>query len=120
MADSPLAFQAGRAAMYVRMSTEHQQYSTENQADTIRKYADQHNFSIVKTFVDHGKSGVKLFSRTALIELLREAESGTADSRPLLSTTSVVGDGFKTPMKAPTTSTCASDLAFSAIVEVMK
>jgi DNA invertase Pin-like site-specific DNA recombinase len=84
MADSPLAFQVGRAAMYVRMSTEHQQYSTANQADTIRKYADQHNFSIVKTFVDHGKSGVKLSSRTALIELLREAESGTADFETIL------------------------------------
>ena len=63
MADSPLAFQAGRAAMYVRMSTEHQQYSTENQADAIQKYADQHNFSIVKTFVDYGKSGLRLSSR---------------------------------------------------------
>ena len=28
-----------RAAEYVRMSTEHQQYSTENQADKIREYA---------------------------------------------------------------------------------
>ncbi len=28
-----------RAAQYVRMSTEHQQYSTENQRDTIRGYA---------------------------------------------------------------------------------
>jgi hypothetical protein len=28
-----------RAAQYVRMSTEHQQYSTENQADVIRDYA---------------------------------------------------------------------------------
>jgi hypothetical protein len=26
-----------RAAMYVRMSTDHQKYSTENQADTIRE-----------------------------------------------------------------------------------
>jgi pimeloyl-ACP methyl ester carboxylesterase len=28
-----------RAAQYVRMSTEHQQYSTENQADVLREYA---------------------------------------------------------------------------------
>ena len=28
-----------RAAEYVRMSTEHQQYSTQNQADKIREYA---------------------------------------------------------------------------------
>jgi hypothetical protein len=30
---------AGRAAQYVRMSTEHQQYSTENQAEVIQQYA---------------------------------------------------------------------------------
>jgi DNA invertase Pin-like site-specific DNA recombinase len=84
MAESALAFQAGRAAMYVRMSTEHQQYSTENQADSIREYADQHNFSIVKTFLDYGKSGVKLSSRPALIELLREVESGAADFETVL------------------------------------
>jgi DNA invertase Pin-like site-specific DNA recombinase len=28
------------AAQYLRMSTEHQQYSLDNQADAIRKYAD--------------------------------------------------------------------------------
>jgi DNA invertase Pin-like site-specific DNA recombinase len=36
-----------RAAMYVRMSTEHQQYSTENQSDAIQKYADSHNMQVV-------------------------------------------------------------------------
>ena len=29
------------AAEYVRMSTEHQQYSTQNQAQTIREYAER-------------------------------------------------------------------------------
>ena len=32
-----------RVAEYVRMSTDHQQYSTENQADVIHKYAEAHN-----------------------------------------------------------------------------
>ena len=30
-----------RAAQYVRMSTEHQQYSTSNQGDKIKEYADK-------------------------------------------------------------------------------
>ncbi|MFC3119370.1 hypothetical protein ACFOHS_18840 [Jhaorihella thermophila] len=30
-----------RAAQYVRMSTEHQQYSTLNQSDKIREYAEK-------------------------------------------------------------------------------
>jgi DNA invertase Pin-like site-specific DNA recombinase len=75
---SPLAVSPRRAATYVRMSTEHQQYSTANQADAIGKYAAQRNLSIVKTFVDHGKSGVKISSRFALLDLLREVESGKA------------------------------------------
>ena len=46
-----------RAAQYVRMSTEHQQYSTENQADVIREYAAARGYEIVKTYADDGKSG---------------------------------------------------------------
>ena len=37
------------AAEYLRMSTEHQQYSLENQAAAIRKYADAHGFEVVRT-----------------------------------------------------------------------
>ena len=32
------------AAMYVRMSTEHQQYSTSNQQDAVREYAQRRGF----------------------------------------------------------------------------
>jgi hypothetical protein len=35
-----------RAAQYVRMSTEHQQYSTENQSEVIARYAAQHGMEI--------------------------------------------------------------------------
>jgi DNA invertase Pin-like site-specific DNA recombinase len=50
-----------RAAQYVRMSTEHQQYSTENQSDVLREYAAKRGMEIIRTFADSGKSG-----RTAL------------------------------------------------------
>ena len=46
-----------RAAQYVRMSTEHQKYSTENQRDMIQEYAETHGMSIVRTYADDGKSG---------------------------------------------------------------
>ena len=36
-----------RAAQYVRMSTEHQQYSTHNQSDKIREYADKRGIEII-------------------------------------------------------------------------
>jgi DNA invertase Pin-like site-specific DNA recombinase len=65
--------------MYVRMSTEHQQYSTKNQADAIEKYAAQRNLTIVKQFVDSGKSGLTLSRRTALRDLLLEVQGGNAE-----------------------------------------
>jgi DNA invertase Pin-like site-specific DNA recombinase len=47
-----------RAAQYVRMSTEHQQYSTENQEAAIRSYAEARNFVVIPTYADEGKSGL--------------------------------------------------------------
>lgn len=38
---APKGAQPRRAAQYVRMSTEHQRYSTENQSDAIARYAEQ-------------------------------------------------------------------------------
>jgi len=68
-----------RAAAYVRMSTEHQQYSTENQLDAIREYAAKHNMEIVRIYADEGKSGLKIDGRDALKQLIGDVESGNAD-----------------------------------------
>ena len=46
------------AAQYVRMSTDDQQFSIANQRDKIAEYALRHNFSIIRTYEDAGKSGV--------------------------------------------------------------
>ena len=46
------------AAQYIRMSTEHQQYSTENQADVVRDYAGKRNREIVRTYADAGLSAL--------------------------------------------------------------
>jgi DNA invertase Pin-like site-specific DNA recombinase len=46
-----------RAAQYVRMSTEHQQYSPENQIEIIRQYAAAHNMEIVQSNSDFGLVG---------------------------------------------------------------
>lgn len=54
-----------RAAQYVRMSTEHQQYSPENQLEIIRQYAAAaaHNMEIVQEYSDHGRSGLNIAGR---------------------------------------------------------
>lgn len=73
-----------RAAEYVRMSTEHQQYSTENQADKIREYAHRRGIQIVRTYADEGKSGLSIDGRQALQQLIRDVESGHADFEMIL------------------------------------
>jgi DNA invertase Pin-like site-specific DNA recombinase len=50
-------------AQYLRMSTEHQQYSLENQAAAIQKYALERNFEVVRTYSDAAKSGLVLKRR---------------------------------------------------------
>lgn len=73
-----------RAAEYVRMSTEHQQYSTDNQATAIRRYADEHGYEIVRTYKDDGKSGLNLAGRSGLKGLLADVEAGRTDFQALL------------------------------------
>ena len=72
------------AAEYVRMSTEHQKYSTENQADAIRQYAEHRGFTIIRTYADEGKSGLKIDGRDALKRLIADVERGTADFKAVL------------------------------------
>jgi DNA invertase Pin-like site-specific DNA recombinase len=80
--DSPTA--RPRAARYVRMSTEHQQYSTENQGDKIQEYASQRGIDIVRTYADEGKSGLRIDGRQALQRLIKDVETGTADFQIIL------------------------------------
>ncbi|HIE1841459.1 TPA: recombinase family protein [Pseudomonas aeruginosa] len=70
---------SNRAAAYVRMSTEHQQYSTENQLDAIRVYAAAHELDIVRVYTDAGKSGLSLDGREALQHLLQDVDAGQSD-----------------------------------------
>jgi DNA invertase Pin-like site-specific DNA recombinase len=73
-----------RAAEYVRMSTEHQQYSTENQADVIRHYAEHRGIEIVRTYADEGRSGLRLTGRDALTRLIADVQSGRTDFTAIL------------------------------------
>jgi len=72
------------AAQYVRMSTEHQRYSTENQAEAIAAYAVRRGFLIVRTYADEGKSGLSLSGRAGLRQLLADVERGGTDFSAVL------------------------------------
>ena len=73
-----------RAAAYVRMSTDNQQFSTDNQLIAIQRYADGRGYEIVRTYADEGKSGLNVDGRPALQKLLADVESGRADFGILL------------------------------------
>ena len=73
-----------KAAQYVRMSTEHQKYSTENQAEIISRYADERCFEIVRTYADEGKSGLRLDGRDALKRLIADVQAGAAEFNAIL------------------------------------
>jgi DNA invertase Pin-like site-specific DNA recombinase len=73
-----------RAAQYVRMSTDYQRYSIENQAAVIATYAQVHGLRIVRTYSDEGRSGLRLKNRGGLIQLLEDVQSGHADFRHIL------------------------------------
>jgi DNA invertase Pin-like site-specific DNA recombinase len=67
------------AAQYLRMSTEHQQYSLENQSTAIRTYAESHNFVVVQTYSDAAKTGLVLSERAGLQQLLQDVVSGKSN-----------------------------------------
>ncbi len=67
-----------RAAVYVRMSTEHQQYSTSNQMDVIKEYARLRDIEIVREYSDEGKSGLSIAGRDALSRMIDDVKLGAA------------------------------------------
>ncbi len=72
------------AAQYLRMSTEHQQYSIANQTQAIQNYADGHGFSIVQTYSDAAKSGLVLKHRLGLRQLLNDVVNEKSSYKAIL------------------------------------
>jgi|SRR5579872_424148 len=72
------------AAQYVRMSTDHQQYSILSQTTANQRYADINGFSVVRSYDDPGRSGLSLKGRPGLARLLRDVVSGEAPFKAIL------------------------------------
>ena len=68
-----------RAAQYVRMSTDHQRYSTANQKQVIAAYAVERNIEIVRTYTDDGRSGLTIVGRGGLQELIADVQFARPD-----------------------------------------
>lgn len=72
------------AAAYVRMSTDHQKYSTENQLEVIRRYAGQRGFQVSEIFEDSGRSGLTVDGRDGLQRLMQTVQNGSATFASIL------------------------------------
>ena len=93
-----------KAAQYLRMSSEHQQYSPLNQVEAIAAYATLNQIEVIQTYADLGRSGLSLAGRAgyevcSMTSLMRDTTSQSCSS-----TTSAVGDVSKMLTRAPTMS----------------
>jgi DNA invertase Pin-like site-specific DNA recombinase len=61
------------------MSTDYQRYSVQNQAAAIAAFAQQNGLTIVHTYRDDGRSGLRIRGRPGLAELIDDVRSGRAD-----------------------------------------
>jgi DNA invertase Pin-like site-specific DNA recombinase len=68
----------------MRMSTEHQQYSTSNQMDVIREYAKRRGKEIVKEYSDEGKSGLNIKGRESLGQMIDDVQTGQINFSSIL------------------------------------
>jgi DNA invertase Pin-like site-specific DNA recombinase len=89
---------------YIRMSTEHQQYSPENQRDAIGRYADLLDIDVIQRYSDLGRSGLAGEGRAGLRALLEDVDKKRNDFSVLLVYDVSRWDGFKTLTKVRTTS----------------
>lgn len=71
--------EAMRAAQYVRMSTDNQKYSPENQRAAIASYAAERGIAIVRSYADEGRSGLTIVRRDGLNDLIQDVQQGRAD-----------------------------------------
>lgn len=72
------------AAQYLRMSTEYQQYSLDNQSAAIADYARKYDFEIVRTYSDEAKSGLTIAGRPGLRALIADITIGRAEFTAVL------------------------------------
>jgi DNA invertase Pin-like site-specific DNA recombinase len=75
---------ASRAVMYVRMSTENQDYSTDHQRARIREYAAARDIEIIREYVDDGKSGLDIRRRAGLLGLMQDVQAQAPDFNTIL------------------------------------
>jgi DNA invertase Pin-like site-specific DNA recombinase len=66
------------AAIYLRVSTENQDYSTDHQRSAIERYSEAQDLRITAEYIDEGRSGLDIRRRSGLRNLISDVQSGEA------------------------------------------
>lgn len=66
------------AAIYLRVSTESQNYSTDHQRAALTQYASVNGMAIIREYADEGKSGLDIKRRAGLRQLISDVQAGDA------------------------------------------
>ena len=72
------------AAIYVRMSTDKQNYSIDHQREHLRSFASARGLTVVREYGDEGKSGLALKGRPGLRALLADVQGDTVPFQSIL------------------------------------
>ncbi|AGI33801.1 TPA: recombinase family protein [Mannheimia haemolytica] len=68
-----------QAVSYIRMSTEHQEFSPDLQRCFIENYAKENGLEIIREYIDEGKSGLTAEHRPQFLSMIQLVQSGQAD-----------------------------------------
>lgn len=72
------------AVAYIRMSTDHQEFSPDIQRRFIQKYALEQGLQLIREYTDEGKSGLSAEKRPQFLSLIHLVQSGNADFTHIL------------------------------------
>jgi DNA invertase Pin-like site-specific DNA recombinase len=72
--DFSAALAGRRAAVYLRMSTDHQRYSMANQIEALARFGCDHGLTVVSAYADEGKSGLSAKGRPDLQRLILDVQ----------------------------------------------
>lgn len=64
------------AVAYIRMSTDHQEFSPDIQRCFLQDYAEKNQLCIVREYIDAGKSGLNAENRPEFLSMIQRVQSG--------------------------------------------
>lgn len=72
------------AIVYARASTDHQEFSVNDQLKSIKEWAKHHSYKIVKVYMDDGISGAYAAKRPGFLSMIEDVTSGLSGAKALL------------------------------------